>query len=254
MHTSSLSNLHSGPTKPYTPNTWERLKEIKINTPHHLTDHVTECHHTDHPTSLPPHQPPHRPPHRPSPHRPLHCGIIDYLPDHHFTDNLTDHHRTDHLTTESRSEAKRSRVSTHLVRIPMVQAFGEHCVVEVKVGSCCVRYLSEQTLAKLIGMPFELPELLQLAAQHALDRTPHRTPHWKADRRPLLMTSLLQMTPLLRRCRCPHCCAAADDLIAAPQLDSERIFLCRRLSNASGCMCACLRFVAIMTQRDSSDE
>ena len=168
------------------------LTTLLTNSPHHLTDHLTDYHHSDHLTDH------HHTDHltTPSPHH-----LIDYLPDHHFTDHLTDHHRTDHLTTESSSEAKRSRVSTHLVRIPMVQAFGKHFVVEVKVGSCCVRYLSEQTLAKLIGMPFELPELLQLAAQHALDRTPHRTLHWRADRRPLLMTSLLQMTSLLRRCR-----------------------------------------------------
>ena len=144
--------------------------------PHHLTDHLTEYHHSDHLTDH------HHTDHLTTPSR---HHLIDYLPDHHFTDHLTDHHRTDHLTTESSSEAKRSRVSTHLVRIPMVQAFGKHFVVEVKVGSCCVR----------------LPELLQLAAQNALDRTPHRTPHWRTDRRPLLMTSLLQMTSLLRRCR-----------------------------------------------------
>ena len=136
------------------------LTTLPTNSPHHLTDHLTDYHHSDHLTDH------HHTDHltTPSPHH-----LIDYLPDHHFTDHLTDHHRTDHLTTESSSEAKRSRVSTHLVRIPMVQAFGKHCVVEVKVGSCCVRYLSEQTLAKLIRMPFELPELLQLAAQHASD-------------------------------------------------------------------------------------
>ena len=124
------------------------LTTLLTNSPHHLTDHLTDYHHSDHLTDH------HHTDHltTPSPHH-----LIDYLPDHHFTDHLTDHHRTDHLTTESRSEAKRSRVSTHLVRIPMVQAFGKLCVGEVKIGSCCVR----------------LQELLQLAAQNALDRTPH---------------------------------------------------------------------------------